>query len=151
MSVFEVINKTSHEIQIAVHPDPRNQPEQSESINPIYASGCTKLSTIEETTRKLSKMIDSDHQLEVIDSNDSYNIPMLLLEASLHVDGSHLGSLWMRPNDCVRDELLDSLALEHSNDLDSPSHSTIGFSSFPLQLAKVVHASLTEENKGPVA
>ena len=140
-SAFEVINKTSHDIQLAIHPDPRNQVELCReellTSSTEYHADVQTMKIGKVTTKHL----DSDHQMKIVSPNASFHIPLLLLESSLHLEGSHLGSLWIRPTESHKSGLLSSLTSHKSESLEKQTQPSIGFSSRPIQLAKVVHES----------
>ncbi len=140
-SAFEVINKTSHDIQLAIHPDPRNQVELCREELPITSTEHHANVHTVNNGKVTSKHLDSDHQMEKVRPNASFHIPLLLLESSLHLEGSHLGSLWIRPTESHRSGLLSALGHHQSDSLEKQTLPSIGFSSRPIQLAKVVHES----------
>ena len=125
MSPFEVVNKTDHSIFIAVHPDPRHLPQDE---------------TLE------SKQNDSQDNIingvEKLDPDGSYNIPYLLLESAMHLEGNHLGSIWIRPDQSSCDEVgeVSHAAKDCTFQLSSYTD-IVGYPPRPIQLAKILHES----------
>jgi hypothetical protein len=72
----------------------------------------------------------------LLSPGDALQIPILLLESALRLEGNHLGCLWVRPKKKMENEGLFNLGKAFV--VDSP---TVGFSSRPVQLAKIVHES----------
>jgi hypothetical protein len=70
---------------------------------------------------------------------DAFQIPSLLLESALRMEGSHLGCVWVCPEKSKRnDKLAEVWRLDEKLGVHDP---TVGFSSRPIQLAKIVHES----------
>uniref|UniRef100_A0A7S4MN01 C2 domain-containing protein n=1 Tax=Odontella aurita TaxID=265563 RepID=A0A7S4MN01_9STRA len=137
-SPFVLQNETSHPILLTIHPDPRHQPrtlagppapaddEEDPSLLSDGSEACSRASVHED-----------NNDYEAIGPGDTYDFPLLLLESSLHLDGSHLGSFWLQPDQ--EDELGQDILGPHTSDSGQKSH--VGFSSRPVQLAKLVHES----------
>jgi hypothetical protein len=104
-SIFEVRNNTSHHINLSLHPSPTGHP--------------------------LAYVTDDD-RLKCIEPGAVFHIPSLLLESSLRVEGNHLGSFWIRPDESKHDKDISYL-VEHGEG------NVVGFCSRPVQLAKLVH------------
>ena len=123
MSPFEVVNKTDHSICVTIHPDPRHLPE-SEEDNDLEHGSAVKSSGVEK-----------------LDPDGSYNIPHLLLESALHLEGSHLGSIWIKPDQSSYDEGVDNIsnASKDCNFKLSSNTDTITYPPRPVQLAKILH------------
>ena len=119
-SLFELRNHTTHSIDVHLNPDP---------IHSLPA-------------------IDTSNVDPEVCPGGALEIPILLLEAALRFDGKHLGCLWVRPRSGAHDQdLLRSLSLGKCSGIENL---TIGYSSRPVQLAKVVleSALLFQENRG---
>ena len=73
--------------------------------------------------------------------DEGCNLSFYLIDSALRLNGNHLGSIWIRPDQtkCNRDrqKLFDS----NSSCLESVSQGKVEFPPRPLQLAKVVHES----------
>lgn len=122
-SSFEIINKTYHPIFMAVHPNPVHRPIDKSLIN---------------DPNKWSDY-ELEESIECIEPNDTYNVPMLLLESALHLDGNHLGSVWLSPGH--RDDFFEQLdsIFNYVSHEDSHDKKSVGFSSRPIQLGNIVH------------
>lgn len=118
-SLFDVRNMTSHAIFLKVNPDPTQYPIARSSL---------------------------DAGLQLVDPGASFQIPSLLLEASLELEGHHLGSFWIRPVDSKDNKDIEYI----SSQRDDNSASVVEFSSRPIQLAKLVHESalIFKSNRG---
>lgn len=128
-SCFEIMNKTSHVIEMASHP------------NPLH------LSKRKNSNKSFETDID-DCQTDVINPGETIQIPYLLLESSLQRDGESLGSFWLRPYERDND-LIEYLAIPGLKANDA----SIGFCSSPIQLVKLINesASMFAENEGKIA
>lgn len=117
-SLFEVRNHTTHPISVYLHPDPTHKPQVSKSLN-----------------ADLIKTSFTDGE-PLLSPGDALQIPVLLLESALRLEGNHLGCLWVRPKKNMQNEGLFNLGKAFA--VDSP---TVAFSSRPVQLARIVHES----------
>jgi hypothetical protein len=119
-SLFAVVNKTAHDICLSLHPDPTHLP----------GMGSDDISVPIDVTD------DSD---AIIEPEQLYQVPTLLLESALHEAGSHLGSVWARPvaNSSIS-HMLHSFVDEDSCDSGDLK---VAYSSRPIQLAKIVNES----------
>lgn len=117
-SLFSVSNKTGHRLQISVNPDAN------------YSPFCGSSN-------------DDDGSIE---PGDVYHVPFLLIENALRKEGSHMGSVWVRPsfNDPHDLQLKPFLAETKDRTVD------VHYSSRPLELSKVVSetAILFEQTSG---
>lgn len=117
------MNKTDHKIRLAFHTDPKHLDRiQSESADLV------------------AHLLDSDSQRMDFDihhlcPNDTYYIPITLMEAALHFDGSNLGSFWVKPE-----------WKKHESMASSPNHSSTqltdgitGYCSRAVDISKLVH------------
>lgn len=118
-SPFEVINKTNHPIILAINSDPRNSPD-----NPI--DGDNNKKSAAESSSQGSNDQGVNFAIEKINPDETQSLSYLLLESALQIEGNHLGSIWIRPDQSFSDDFKDA-------ELDQ---STIGFPSRPMQLAK---------------
>lgn len=116
-SLFAVVNKTAHDICLSLHPDPTHLPGMSN----------------DDMSVPIAITEDSD---AVIEPEQLYQVPTLLLESALHEAGSHLGSLWARP--LANSSMLHSFVEEDSGDSGDLK---VAYSSRPIQLAKIVNES----------
>ena len=128
-SPFEVVNKTDHSIFIAVNPDPRHLPKEK---------------TLESKQIDLQDSAGGNiiNDVEKLDPDESYNIPYLLLESAMHLEGNHLGSIWVRPDQdsCEEADELSCAAKDRSSRYFSETD-TVGYPPRPIQLAKILHES----------
>jgi len=113
-SLFEVRNMTSHSIIMNLNPDPTQYPR----VEAAYKG--------------------SNNADQLVESGASIQIPSLLVEASLELEGHHLGSFWLRPVDSKENKDISYISA-HSD--ENGSSSLVEFSSRPIQLAKLVHES----------
>jgi hypothetical protein len=128
-SLFSVVNKTAHTMCLALHPDPTHLPGMgtNDISMPISLTG------------------DSD---ALIEPDQLYQVPTLLLESALHKPGSHLGSVWAKPlASSSNSHVLHSFADEDTGD---SSDLKVAYCSRPIQLAKIVNESalLFEAGRG---
>jgi hypothetical protein len=130
MSAFEVLNKTDHPIFIAVHPDPRHLPQKGALESKQNDSQCSGAS------------VNIINGVERLDPDSSYNIPYLLLESAMHLEGNHLGSIWIRPDQASCDEVgeVSHAAKDCTFQLSSYTD-IVGYPPRPIQLAKILHES----------
>eukprot|EP00986_Skeletonema_menzelii_P013164 scaffold7491_cov142-Skeletonema_menzelii.AAC.15 len=126
-SPFEVVNKTDHSIFIAINPDPRHLPK-----------GETLESKRNDFQDSVSGNIIND--VEKLDPGDSYNVPYLLLESAMHLEGNHLGSIWVRPDQASCEETGELSSKDRSSQYFSDTD-TVGYPPRPVQLAKILHES----------
>jgi hypothetical protein len=113
-SIFQVRNKTSHSIFLNFNPDPTKYPCADSADKASDATEC------------------------LVESGASLQIPSLLVEASLELEGHHLGSFWLRPIDSEENKDLSYLSAQRE---DNDRETVVEFSSRPIQLAKLVHES----------
>ena len=113
-SLFEVRNQTSHSIFLNLNPDPTQYPRVE---TPSAGSN------------------DTDR---LVEPGASFQIPSLLVEASLELEGHHLGCFWVRPVESKENKELSYLWAQRE---ENGRESVVEFSSRPIQLAKLVHES----------
>lgn len=119
-SLFEVRNNTSHPLSLLLHPDPQHNPESHTG-----AEG--------KTTQKDETRVDA---VSVVQPGEFYQIPAILLESSLNMGGSHLGSLWLKP-DSHDNVAIPSLVPGIGHEGSGETSFDTRFCSKPVQLAKV--------------
>jgi hypothetical protein len=119
-SLFAVVNKTAHDICLSLHPNPTHLPGMSN----------------DDISVPVAIIEDSD---AIIEPEQLYQVPTMLLESALHEAGSHLGSVWARPlaNSSIS-HMLHSFVDEESGDSGDLK---VAYSSRPIQLAKIVNES----------
>jgi len=122
-SPIEIVNRTQHKIQIASHVDPTQAlPSSRESRGAI------------DYKAKLN-----DFMYEDIGPDETYHVPLFLIESALHLKGNHLGSLWIRPN--TDDSIIQLLLRGSCTGSGHGQRSSIDFCSNPLQLARLISES----------
>ena len=105
-------------ITLAINPDPRHSPEISKE---------DKASRPDSTDEANQKSQEKDNFIvEKLNPDESHSLSYLLIESALGMNGKHLGSLWIRPDQSSSDDFRD----------EGLDNSTIGYPSRPLQLAK---------------
>ena len=114
----------------ATSPDPRHSPDIAIDTSP---------DTMQESEEE--SKADSDcygFTKNRLDPDEVSRVSPLLLESALRLNGNHLGSIWIRPDQSSSDDFP-----EISRDLDTPGRgpSTVGYPTRPLQLAKILHES----------
>jgi len=153
-SPFQIINNTSHPLDITIHPDPTVFPisksqkkakfEANKEVDNNDADDGGPCKNFES-----SLPIHHDEQFVRLEPESTFHIPILLLESALRMQGNHLGSIWFSPSD----ESIHPSAFEHlSDDIEASGLSDVriraGYSSRPVQLAKLVHeSSITFDKK----
>jgi len=117
-SLFTVVNKTSHDVSLLLHPDPTYDPGSE-----LKKGG------------KCAASADAS-----IEPGEVLQVPVLLTENALHRPGRHLGSIWLRPDteSAVHAPPLHTFLEEGSDDT---SGIKVDFTSRPVQLAKLVSES----------
>ena len=126
------MNKTSHKIQLASHPDPlhisrgknRNVNHERKSSDP--------------DKKKSDEINDSrlhDCNFQAINPGETKQVPLLLLESSLQQDGNNLGSFWLRPLE--QTDFMQCLDVPGINAEDA----SIELCSNPIQLIHLVNDS----------
>ena len=129
-SIFEVRNNTTHSVKLMFHPDPKYKPStRKQAIVDIDGKGFKTDFEVQ------SKTPDQDHA--TIEPGGDFQLPTLLMESALEMDGSHLGSIWVRPE-------TSNSEMFSFRDFSKPTESKMekfdaSFSSRPVQLAKVVY------------
>lgn len=136
-SVFEIRNNTTHSVNLVFHPDPKYKPDAKSEGRSLDA----------KTKGVITKTKDQTNPSEyaVVEPGCDFQLPTLLIESSLEMEGSHLGSVWVRPDTSNTD-------IFSFRDFSKPTNSEVekfdaSFCSRPVQLARIVHeTSLLYQN-----
>jgi hypothetical protein len=128
-SIFEIRNNTTHSVNLVFHPDPRFKPVTKMEGNGFDVNS---KDVITETKEEINPSEDA-----IIEPGCDFQLPTLLTESALEMDGSHLGSIWVRPS-------TSNTEIFSFRDFSKPTESEIekfdtSFCSRPMQLAKIVH------------
>jgi hypothetical protein len=125
-SIFSVVNKTTHGVRLFLSPDVSRKPGDAQGRIDDY---------------------DSEVEYPLIEPGSSYQIPSLLLESGLRQPGSHLGSLWLKPETCYAGTQLFQSYAESS---EKTLNLLVDFCSKAIQLAKLVSESayIFERSRG---
>lgn len=118
-SLFSIVNRTSHKVSILLHPDPAFEPTSDNS-----------------DTVASSLMPDAE-----LEPGAPFQVPILLMEMALGQEGSHLGSIWLRPDALAAKESLESLESALNEEGAGTGAIDISYTSRPVQLAKIVSES----------
>ena len=136
----------------ATDPDPRHAPVLTFNDNPDSIGFDQERSN------------ENNFAVSKINPDETHSISLLLIESALRMNGNHLGSIWIKPDQSSRDDFKDDPLDPNSSGLDETRHfatypvdqnyqqsssSTcgqaegvdIGFPSRPIQLAKILHES----------
>ena len=128
-SPVEVVNKTCHKVQLAIHSDPmhisKNKRRRKQSEGIAYQEDIDVSSF--------------ECEVEEIHPDETFHVPIFLLDASLSAEGSNLGSLWLRPDEEDESSFLSTL---QGQDLSDTNDTTVGFCSKPIQISHLVDDSL---------
>ena len=140
-SLFEVRNSTTHPLKICFNPDPTYRPitsVQSVGLFPPSDGEDDTIGDVSSHHRSTHHTVGAD-EVEIVEPGESFQVPTLLLERALQMPGSHLGCVWMCPD--IRDAKSSFLRSFHAGEESEAKELNVGFSSRPVQLAKVVHES----------
>lgn len=122
-SPISIMNKTNHEIRIAFHADPKHLDKiQSESVD-LFAR-------LEDGN---SQQMEFD--IQHLRPNEIHHVPITLMEAALHFDGSNLGSFWIKPE---RKEI-QSVVSSQGHSSTQNTDGVIGYCSRAVDISKLVH------------
>jgi hypothetical protein len=124
-SPFEIVNKTGHQIQLAMHPDPKFSKIKATKYGQSFEKVITKEDDNNDRLNPFN--IDNEADVQQLNPGKTYNVPFLLLGESLHYPGKNLGNFWIRPGEGV--------------DVLNKDSSVVGFSSHPVQISKLVDNS----------
>ena len=131
-SAFEIINKTSHSIDISIHPDPTFRPEGTAQKH--------NSESVDSNEVNENQFHSNAKEYFCIEPEGAFNIPVLLLESALRMKGIHLGSIWLRPSDYViSPNSVENVMHQKSTSGTAKPYQKTGYSSRPIQLAKLVH------------
>jgi hypothetical protein len=131
-SSFEILNKTSHKIQLASHTDSTHI---SRGKRKKFANRNHSLDS-DQMDRSSDSRLNSCN-LQVINPGEIVQVPILLLEASLQEKGNNLGSFWLRPFEREQTDFIRCLDIPSLKAADA----SIGFCSSPIQLIQLVKDS----------
>ncbi|KAL3921405.1 MAG: hypothetical protein SGILL_002764, partial [Bacillariaceae sp.] len=134
-SPFELKNTTTHPIKVVFNPDPRYRPDVA-SIGEEKEGGDGGM----EANPKSAEFM-------VIEPGGALELPTLLIENSLEMEGSHLGSFWICPDTSNRDFSFQDFTLSTGFFKEEIEAS---FCTRPVQLAKVVHESSLIFQSAPI-
>ncbi len=131
-SPFKIINKCSHSIVLVLHPSPYDEVPivpDAEKFPKSYAW-------------------PKSHLVDNIAPNETYHVPLSLLEYSLSSTGNHLGSFWICPEPKSDDakKCLSSMVQFYGSTVNA-SECLLGFCSTAVQLSKVVQESSVQYDK----
>jgi N-terminal region of Chorein or VPS13 len=127
-SLFEVRNNTTHALSVLLHPDPQHKPNN------------TKRLMDESSLEQHDDSGPASDAISMVQPGDFYQIPTFLLESSLQMGGSHLGSLWLKPD--PHDEIsFRSLVPGIGRESSGETNLETNYCSRPVQLAKLVQES----------
>jgi hypothetical protein len=135
-SLFELRNSTTHPMKLIYNPDPRYRPDiasiSEEVDDPLKTSSHD--TGLNEGATSVAKM----DEFVVIQPGESFQLPTLLVESALEMEGSHLGSFWVCPDTSKQDFFFRDFteSTGFSNEYVDAS-----FCTRPVQLAKIVHES----------
>lgn len=120
-SCVELVNRTRHKIEIATHVDPNQTlPSFRDSTNREAAENKDKV---------------DDFIYEDVSPDQTFHVPLFLLESALHLKGNNLGSLWIRPN--VNDSAIDLMLRGSCTDLANEDRHIV-YCSNPFHLSRLV-------------
>lgn len=121
----------------ATNPDPTFSPSQTAFQS---ASALEKPEILQEKSGDTSEVVDGVGTKR-LSPDEVCNLSFYLIDSALHLNGNHLGSVWIRPDQTKCNQDRQKLFDSNSSCLESVSQSTVEFPPRPLQLAKVVHES----------
>ena len=121
-SPFEIVNKTGHQIQLAMHPDPKLNKIKATKLGRTFEKVTTKDDDNNDRPNPFS--IDDEADVQQLNPGETYNVPFLLLGESLLYPGTNLGNFWIRPGEEANVSNKDSCA--------------VGFSSRPVKIFQLV-------------
>ena len=124
-STISVINKTKHCVGILLHPDPLFSPDDREQ--------CATGHTAKVKANKSTQNVDYN-----VAPGQWFQVPTLLLESSLRQAGTHLGRMWIKPNEYKSDEWVAS-SNKTSCGIDVDSE--VEYSSRPVPFTRLVNES----------
>jgi hypothetical protein len=101
--------------------------------NPRHAPVLTLDENLDSTEFYQGSSHENGFSVSKINPDEKHSISFLLIESALRMNGNHLGSLWIRPDQSLKDGFKDVLLDPNSSGLDE---SIIAFPFRPIQLAK---------------
>ena len=139
-SLFEIRNSTTHPIKIVYNPDPRYKPTDI-STAPASLQPISELRAVEGENHASSEAAQDSRDLEIIKPGEVIQLPTILLERSLQMEGSHLGCFWLCPETSDKNlPLWDYFRNSGAANSDGENFDA-SFCSRPIQLARLVHES----------
>lgn len=132
-SLFELKNSTTHPIKVVFNPDPRYRPD-------VASAG-------EEKEVEDALEVMKSAEFLVIEPGGSIQLPTLLVENALEMEGSHLGSFWICPDTSNQGFSFHDFTLSTGFFKEEIEAS---FCTRPVQLAKIVHESSLIFQSAPV-
>ena len=127
-SSFEMLNRTTHEIQLASHIDPTH-------IIKVDRKNVSPKNVCMQAKDEKSKI--DECSLQVINPGETVQVPILLLESALQQDGNNLGSFWLRPLEKDQQTFIQSLDVPGLK----ADEASIGFCSNPMHISHIVEES----------
>jgi hypothetical protein len=131
-SLFELRNSTTHAVKLIYNPDPRYRPDIA-SIADV-AEDQLQHSKDQNRGRTVAHGKKMD-EFFVMEPGESLQLPTLLIESALEMEGSHLGSFWVCPDTSRQGfsfrDFTESMGF-WNQEIDA------SFSTRPVQLAKIV-------------
>lgn len=95
-SPFTITNNTSHAVALAIHPNPRHNPSGMTfaGVEAILLDESMTVDDAASASVGVGVGVDDAeaNQMEIdIAAGESFQVPLMLIESSLHVKGNHLG------------------------------------------------------------
>jgi hypothetical protein len=138
-SLFELNNNTTHPIKVVFNPDPRYRPD----VASLGEEKENSKDTLEDPDGAYTKSAE----FTVIGPGGSLELPTLLIENALEMEGSHLGSFWICPDTDNHNFSFKDFTLSTGFFKEEIEAS---FCTRPVQLAKIVHESSVIFQSAPV-
>lgn len=90
-SPFTITNNTSHKLALTIHPNPRHAPSGGHSLNDSLSVASPMHMIDSSFDDYSSSIVGGEPDISELSTGETYQVPLLLLESSLHVKGNHLG------------------------------------------------------------
>jgi len=94
-SPFTITNNTSHAVALAIHPNPRHNPSGMTFAGVEVMQLDESMTVDDAASASVGVGVDDaeSNQMETdIAAGESFQVPLMLIESSLHVRGNHLGA-----------------------------------------------------------
>lgn len=91
-SPFTVTNSTSHKLALTTHPNPRSSPSGATHALNESVSVASTMHVNDSFDEFSASIVEGESDITEIDPGETYQVPLMLLESSLHVKGHHLGT-----------------------------------------------------------